>query len=112
MADDVLGTLPADGKLPDALPQYPDPELARAWCHAYGGIVRFYVLDANKKAEFAGQFEGAAPIRNPYTREDQPSGMPPQMRTLEDLKRREAYLNSLNPPPAEQPDWNWNPQQQ
>ncbi|EJO7807609.1 hypothetical protein NUL63_004568 [Salmonella enterica] len=113
--DDVLSALPADGTLPDTLPDYPTQDLAYAWCAAKGGPVDFFELvtakDANgkdyKKAVKLGQWEGAKPHRNPFTGEMQPSTVPPQLRTVDDLKRRAEYQESLNPKPTPQPDWNY-----
>ncbi|MCT9846749.1 hypothetical protein N7563_22040 [Leclercia adecarboxylata ATCC 23216 = NBRC 102595] len=110
MADAVLDTLPADGKLPAQLGANPDRELADAWVRENGGKVDFYWLtgtDGSRVAERAGHVFCAAPSigyggRKIYA--------VPQLRSIADEQQRAEYEKRQQPKEAEQPDWNWNPQ--
>lgn len=99
----ALDVLPADGKLPDTLPGKPDKELAAAWAREYGGKVDFYVTNSTGEA-LAGYVECAAPTVNYGGRKYY--GVP-QVRTLDDEKRQDAFLKSLEPKETEQPNWKW-----
>lgn len=110
---DTLDTLPADGKLPDTFPQYPDQALAYAWASNHGGKFPFYVLE-NGTATLAGYFAGSAPYRHPQTGQMVPSTTPPQFRTVDSLNSGELYEKhraeaEAKRPYQAQPDWENDP---
>ncbi|HGX3709864.1 TPA: hypothetical protein ACNEJR_004681 [Escherichia coli] len=111
---DVLAKLPADGKLPDVLGDYPDQALAEAWCAQHGGKIPFYTLDKNGTAELVGYWTGSAGYRHPQTGQMVPSTVPPQFRAVDSLNSGELYEKlraeaEAKRPYQPAPDWENDP---